>query len=212
MGRIVVFNSLTLDGVMQAPGRSDEDTRGGFQHGGWAVPYSDEDMGRAAGGSMATAGGLLLGRRTYEDFYSVWPKRTDNPYTEILNNSPKYVASNTLKEPLPWINSILLTGDVPGALAELKTRLSKDLVILGSGELLQTLIKHNLIDSYMLLIHPIILGSGTRLFRDGSAYAELKLVDAKPTSKGVVIATYQPTNGQSYPGLDDVIGRIHRRS
>src|SRR5512138_929204 len=99
MRKIIVFNSLTLDGVMQAPGRPDEDTRGGFQYGGWATPYSDAEMGKAAAESGATAGGLLLGRRTYEDFYKVWPKRTDNPYTEVLNNSQKYVASRTLKEP-----------------------------------------------------------------------------------------------------------------
>jgi dihydrofolate reductase len=192
MGRIVVFMSVTLDGVMQAPGRADEDPRGGFPYGGWAAPYSDPDMGRAAGESMATAGGLLLGRRTYEDFYSVWPNRTDNPYTEVLNNSPKYVASQTLKEPLPWMNSILLQGDVPEAVAALKAEQAKDLVILGSGELVQSLMKHNLIDIYMLLIHPLVLGSGQRLFRDGSPFTSLRLVDSKPTSKGVVIATYQP--------------------
>src|SRR6266540_6984234 len=117
MSKIVVFNSMTLDGVMQAPGRPDEDTRGGFQHGGWAAPYSDADLGRAAGESMATTGGLLFGRRTYEDFYTVWPNRTDNPFTEVLNNTQEYVASRTLKEPLPWMNSIPLKGAVPAAVA-----------------------------------------------------------------------------------------------
>src|SRR6266487_4976852 len=164
MSKIVVFNSVTLDGVMQAPARPDEDTRVGFQHGGWAIPYSDPDMGRAAGESGATAGGLLLGRRTYEDFYNVWPNRTDNPFTEVLNNSQKYVASRTLKEPLPWMNSTLLKGDVPEAVAGLKSQLDKDLVILRSGEPIQTLIRHNPIDIYTLLIHPLILGSGRRLF------------------------------------------------
>src|SRR5512140_382031 len=154
MSRIVVFNSVTLDGVMQAPGRPDEDLRGGFQYGGWAVPYSDPEMGKAAGESMSTAGGLLLGRRTYEDFYNVWPNRTDNPFTEVLNNSPKYVASRTLTEPLPWMNSILLKGDLPSAVAELKSQPVKDLVILGSGELIRTLMEHNLIDTYILFIHP----------------------------------------------------------
>ncbi len=138
MSKIVVFNSVTLDGVMQAPARPDEDTRGGFEHGGWAIPYSDPAIGRAFEESRATTGGLLLGRRTYEDFYKVWPSRTDNPFTEVLNNSPKYVASRTLKEPLPWMNSILLKGDVPAAVAELKSQPVKDLVILGSGELIQT--------------------------------------------------------------------------
>ncbi len=170
MAKIVVFNSVTLDGVMQAPGRADEDPRGGFPYGGWAGPYADPDLGMAAGESMATTGGLLLGRRTYEDFYSVWPSRTDNPYTEVLNNSPKYVASMTLQEPLPWMNSILLEGSVPDAVASLKKQLEKDLVILGSGDLIQTLMEHDLIDRYILLIHPLVLGTGTRLFRDGTAF------------------------------------------
>ena len=192
MARIVVFNSMTLDGVMQAPGRPDEDKRGGFQFGGWAAPYSDPEMGKAAGQSMATTGGLLFGRRTYEDFYSVWPNRKDNPFTEVLNNTPKYVASTTLKEPLPWMNSTLLKGDIPRAVAALKTQLEKDLVILGSGELIRTLMKHHLIDLYMLLIHPLVLGSGRRLFAEG-AYSTFQLVDSKTTPKGVVIATYQLT-------------------
>ncbi len=192
MARIVVFNSMTLDGVMQAPGRPDEDKRGGFQFGGWAAPYSDPEMGKAAGQSMATTGGLLFGRRTYEDFYSVWPNRKDNPFTEVLNNTPKYVASTTLKEPLPWMNSTLLKGDIPRAVAALKTQLEKDLVILGSGELIRTLMKHHLIDLYMLLIHPLVLGSGRRLFAE-DAYSTFQLVDSKTTPKGVLIATYQPT-------------------
>jgi len=191
MNKIVVFNSVTLDGVMQSPARPDEDTRGGFRYGGWAVPYADQEMGKAAGQNMATTGGLLLGRRTYEDFYAVWPNRTDNPYTEVLNNSPKYVASKTFKEPLPWMNSILLKGDVPQAVAVLKTQLEKDLVILGSGQLIQTLMKHNLIDQFMLLIHPLVLGTGHRLFPD-DVYSTLHLVDSKTTPKGVIIATYQP--------------------
>ena len=194
MSKIVVFNNVTLDGVMQAPGRPEEDTGDGFRHGGWAIPYSDPAIGRAIGESMATTGGLLFGRRTYEDFYSVWPNQTDNPFTEVLNNSPKYVASRTLKEPLPWMNSILLKGDVPSAIAELKSQPVKDLVILGSGELIRTLMEHNLIDTYMLLIHPLVLGSGRRLFPDG-VFATLQLVDVKPSSTGVVIATYQPKRG-----------------
>jgi len=192
MRKIVVFNSLTLDGVMQAPGRPDEDVRGGFPYGGWATPYADPEMGRAAGESMATTGGLLFGRRTYEDFYSVWPNRTDNPFTEVLNNTQKYVASRTLKEPLPWMNSTLLKGDVPEAVRGLKAGQGKDLVILGSGELIQTLMQHNLVDQYILMIHPLILGTGRRLFREGSAYSTLQLLDSKTTPNGVVIARYQP--------------------
>ena len=192
MRRIVVFNSLSLDGVMQAPGRPDEDRRGGFQHGGWALPYADPDMGRAAGESMTTTGGLLFGRRTYEDFYSVWPNRTDNPFTTVLNNTQKYVASTTLKEPLPWMNSTLLEGDAAEAVARLKEQPGKDLVVLGSGDLLQSLMRHNLVDEYMLLIHPLILGSGRRLFGDGGSFAALQLISSKTTTSGVVIATYRP--------------------
>lgn len=192
MSKIIVFNSLTLDGVMQAPARLDEDVRGDFPYGGWATPYSDPEMGRAAAESGATAGGLLLGRRTYEDFYQIWPNRTDNPYTEVLNNSQKYVASRTLKEPLPWMNSTLLKGNLPEAVAALKAQQDKDLVILGSGELIQTLMQHQLIDQYVLLIHPLVLGTGQRLFRERSAYSTLRLVDTKTTPKGVVIATYIP--------------------
>lgn len=192
MGKIVVFNSVTLDGVMQAPGRPDEDTRGGFPHGGWAIPYADPSLGKTVGESMATSGGILLGRRTYEDFYKVWPNRTDNPFTEVLNNSPKYVASRTLKEPLPWMNSVLLRGDVHQAVADLKARSPKDIVILGSGELIQSLMSHNLIDRYILSIHPLILGSGRHLFPEGSAYASLRLVRTEPTKTGVIITTYEP--------------------
>jgi dihydrofolate reductase len=141
---------------------------------------------------MATGGALLLGRRTYEDFYAVWPNRTDNPFTEVLNAAQKYVASTTLKEPLPWINSTLLKGDVPEAVAGLRAQPGKDIVALGSGQLVRTLIKHGLVDRYVLLIHPLVLGAGTRLFADGSAFAALRLVDVEPTSTGVVVAAYQP--------------------
>ncbi len=195
MRRIVVFMSLTLDGVIQAPGRPDEDRRGGFEYGGWGQQYADQEMGKAAGESMATTGGLLFGRRTYEDFYSVWPHRTDNPYTEVLNNAQKYVASTTLKEPLPWMNSTLLEGDAVDAVARLKHQPGKDMVVLGSGELVQSLMRGRLIDRYVLLIHPLILGSGRRLFTDTDSRAALKLIDTKTTSTGVVIATYQAAEG-----------------
>ena len=199
MRRIVAFMLLTLDGVMQAPGRSDEDLRGGFKRGGWAAPYADPVMGRVAGESMANTDALLFGRRTYEDFYSVWPNRTDNPFTEVLNNSQKFVASTTLAEPLPWRNSTLLKGDVPKAVEKLKQQPGKDVVILGSGELVNALRENNLIDEYVLQIHPLVLGSGRRLFADHGAYAALRLVDSKTTTTGVIIATYQPavTSGKN---------------
>jgi len=193
MSKIVAFTSLTLDGVMQAPGRPDEDRRDGFEYGGWAIPFADSVLGTVSGQSMASTGALLFGRRTYEDFFSVWPKRTDdNPFTTVLNNTQKYVASTTLKEPLPWVNSTLLRGDAADAVAQLKARPGKDIVVLGSGVLLQSLMRRNLVDDYVLLIHPLVLGSGRRLFTDGGQFAALRLVDAKPTTTGVVIATYQP--------------------
>jgi dihydrofolate reductase len=190
--KVVVVNHLTLDGVMQAPGRPDEDLRGGFEHGGWARPYGDEVMGRVMAEGMAQGGAMLLGRRTYEDFAAFWPNQKDNPFTEVLNDRQKYVASRTLPEPLPWNNSTLLKGDAAEAVAKLKEQPGKNLAVLGSGELVQSLMRHNLIDEYVLTIHPLVLGSGRRLFTDGGALAALRLVDAKTTTTGVVIATYQP--------------------
>ena len=193
MRRVVVINNVTLDGVMQAPGRPDEDTRGGFEHGGWAVmPNSDPVIGSAMGERMAQSGGLLLGRRTYEDLLSYWNTQ-DSPFKEALNDAPKFVASRTLREPLPWPNSTLLEGNAADAVAVLKQEPGNDLQIMGSGELVQSLMARDLIDEYMLLVHPLVLGSGRRLFADGGAVASLRLVgDASTTSTGVVIATYQP--------------------
>src|SRR5260370_29509832 len=173
MSKAVVFMSLTRGGVMQAPGRPDEDRRGGFEHGGWATPYATME---AAEESMAYTGALLLGRRTYEDFYAVWPNRTDNPFTAVLNNTQKDVASTTLEEPLPWSNSTLLKGDAPEAVARLKEELGKDLVILGNRELGQSLMRPHLVGEFVLLIHPLVLRSGRRLFPDRGAFAALRLV------------------------------------
>jgi dihydrofolate reductase len=191
MSKIVVTSHVTLDGVVQSPASPDEDTRDGFERGGWAAPYGDEVMGEVMAAGMASTRALILGRRTYEHFYSFWPHQTDNPYTEVLNNTQKYVASRTLSEPLPWMNSTLLGGDVGDAVAKLKQEPGGDLVILGSGDLIQTLLQRDLIDEFLLTIHPLVLGSGHRLFRDGGPYAKLKLVDSKPTTTGVMIATYQ---------------------
>ena len=166
MSEVVVFNHVTLDGVMQAPGRPDEDRRGGFEHGGWAASRMDAVVGAAAAEGMARGGSLLLGRRTYEDFAGFWPKQRDNPFTDVLNNTQKYVASRTLKEPLPWSNSTLLKGDPADAVARLKQQPGKDLVVLGSGRT-------------------------RRLFSDGGALAALRLLDTKTSTTGVVIATYQ---------------------
>ena len=186
-----MFNHMTLDGVMQAPGRPDEDRRDGFTHGGWAAGRMDSVMGEVTQEAMASRASLLFGRFTYEGFAGFWPKQTDNPFTEVLNGAQKYVASRTLTDPLPWQNSTLLKGDAAEAVGRLKKTAEKDLVILGSGELIQSLMSHRLIDRFVLMIHPVVLGTGRRLFRDGAAVSTLKLVDSRPSTTGVVIATYE---------------------
>ena len=193
MSRIVVFLSITLDGVIQAPGRPDEDTRGGFAHGGWAAPYADPVMGELAAEGMANTGGLLFGRRTYEDFYGFWPNQPEpNPFTAHLNATQKYVASNTLQEPLPWQNSTLLSGDATEAVAELRSGEGKDLVVLGSGALVRSLSRTDLVDEYDLLVHPLILGSGRRLFEGDALPRKLELMSTNTTTTGVILATYRP--------------------
>lgn len=189
MSKIIALVNVTLDGVMQSPARPDEDTRGDFKHGGWGVPYQAM---ASAGEINGNAGALLLGRRTYQDFYSVWPKRTGSPYSAYMDNVQKYVASRTLHDPLPWKNSTLLSGDAAETVAELKKMPGKDLVIMGSGELIQSLMKAGLIDEYVLLTHPIILGTGRRLFPTACAPASLCLLNSKISDKGVVIAAYKP--------------------
>ena len=191
MGKVVVIEHVTLDGVMQAPGRADEDQRDGFEHGGWAHARVDEVMGRVMGEGMARGGALLFGRRTYEDFFSFWPTQTDNPYTDVLDNTMKYVASRSLKEPLPWRNSTLLHGDAAEAVAKLKE--GDDLGVLGSGQLVRSLMQRGLVDEFVLMTHPLVLGTGRRLFADGGAFAELRLTDTTTTTTGVVIAKYQPS-------------------
>jgi dihydrofolate reductase len=201
MGKLVVLESVSLDGVMQAPGRVDEDLRGGFAHGGWAQPYRDAVMGQVMAGGMADVGPLLFGRRTYEDFFKVWPGRTDNPFTSVLDNAQKYVASTTLTEPLPWVNSTLLQGEAAVAVARLKQQSEKDVLVMGSGELVGTLMRQDLVNAYVLLIHPLLLGSGRRLFPDDGSLARLRLADAKTTTTGVIIATYHPAGDA--PGRND---------
>jgi dihydrofolate reductase len=190
---MIVINHLTLDGVMQAPGRPDEDRRGGFEYGGWAQADNDAVMGQALGEGMTQGGALLFGRRTYEDFAAFWPRQPEpNPFTAVLNNVQKYVVSRSLQEPLPWSNSALLKGDAAEAVAGLKERSEQDIAIMGSGELIQSLMPHNLIDEYLLMIHPLILGTGRRLFPDGTSLTSLRLIKSVPTTTGVIIATYQP--------------------
>ncbi|WP_066362079.1 dihydrofolate reductase family protein [Herbidospora mongoliensis] len=192
MGKIVVTENVTLDGVMQGPGRAEEDTRGGFRHGGWAGPYTDPVMMRVMGAGMATTGAMLFGRRTYEDFYSVWHGRTDgNPFTDVLDKARKYVASTTLSEPLTWQNSTLLAGEAGPAVEALKKEIDHDIVVLGSGELVRSLLAAGLVDRLVLSVHPLVLGAGRRLFADDGALAAFRLVESVPTGTGVVIATYE---------------------
>ena len=176
---------------MQAPGRPDEDTRGGFEHGGWAVPFADAVSMQAMGTHISAQRGFLFGRRSYEDILGHWNSVPDSPFADALNNASKYVAS-TSTEPLRWPNSTQITGDVPKAVAELKQEPGGDLNVMGSGVLIRSLLPHGLIDEFMLMISPIVLGSGRRLFEDAPR-SPLRLVDSRITTTGVVIATYQPS-------------------
>jgi dihydrofolate reductase len=190
--RIVVINHLTLDGVMQAPGRPDEDERGGFAHGGWAIPGNDPAMFQAVGQRMAVpGGGLLLGRRSYEDMLATWNAR-GGPFKDGLNNTAKYVVSSSAATRLDWPNSTLVHGDVPEAVAALKQVEGGNLVIMGSGQLMRSLLPHGLIDEYLLMIHPLVLGSGQRLFGQDGHGARLRLVESTTTGTGVILASYQP--------------------
>lgn len=185
MGELVAFEHVTLDGVMQAPGRPDEDTRDGFTAGGWAAPYQDAVAMEQAGKGMSTSAALLLGRRTYEDFYGYWPAQTDgNPFTTVLNEARKYVVSRTLTS-LPWQNSALVRVD---EVAAVKAELAGDLVVLGSGDLLRSL--GPLVDRFVLSIYPLALGTGRRLPLPAGGF---ELVSSVPTGTGVIIATYART-------------------
>jgi len=188
MRKVVVCTNVTLDGVMQSPARPDEDPRNGFEHGGWGAPYAAMTH---AGHVFAAADSLLFGRRTYLDFYNVWPKRPDSPFTPWLNAVQKYVVSRTLKEPLPWENSSLL-GDATADVRNLKQQAGKDILVMGSGELVRSLMGAQVIDEFVLLIHPIVLGNGTRLFADDGPFVKLSFASSTTTPTGVVIATYHP--------------------
>ena len=195
MRKLIVGEFLSLDGVMQAPGGPDEDPSGGFEHGGWQQLYSDEVFGSFVTKEFETTGGLLLGRVTYEIFAGYWPSApADNPLAGLINALPKYAVSTTLREPLSWTNSTLIADDVPARIARLKEEDGQDLRVIGSGQLAQTLIEHDLVDEYQLIIHPLILGSGKRLFREGNPKAALRLVECTPSTTGVVIARYVPAN------------------
>jgi dihydrofolate reductase len=197
--RLTLHTFLTVDGVMQAPGGPDEDPSSGFAHGGWSAPYGDEDFGTAMTGWFGNVSAFLLGRKTYEIFSSHWPRVTDpgDPIASKLNALPKYVASTTLAS-ADWHNSTILGGDVVAEVAKLKELPGDELQVHGSGALAHTLIDHDLIDEYRLLVFPVHLGSGKKLFRDGAKAAALRLISATTTGSGVVIATYQPAGPVRY--------------
>ena len=188
MGKVIVMNHVTLDGVMQGPGTADEDTRGGFEDGGWAVPRSDESVTAAMGERMGGSPSFLFGRRTYEQLLGSWNAQ-GGPFKEALNSTPKYVASHDEDAALEWPNSTLLHGNVPAGVADLKHSVGGNLVIMGSGELIGSLLDAGLIDEYLLFIHPVVLGNGRRLFADG-ARCSLRLMHSRSTDTGVIIADY----------------------
>lgn len=191
MARIVAIEHLTLDGVFQAPARADEDTRNGFAHGGWGIPGSDTKMQEVIGRAMAGGWSLLAGRTTYEDLHEAWAVRQpDNPMTRALAGAQKFVASHDAGyEPL-WENSTLLAGDAGGTVRALKQGHDKALVMFGSGKLLRALMRHGLVDELVLMVHPLVLGEGSRLFEPGQAPSTLKLSGQVSTATGVAILTY----------------------
>jgi dihydrofolate reductase len=194
MRKVIVNEFLALDGTAQAPGAADEDTSGGFQHGGWHMQYLDDTFGEWVTKLIGEAGGFLLGRRTYEIFAAYWPNAPEEEQVvaEPLNTKPKHVASTTLTDPLEWQNSSLLEGDVPSAVAGLKEKDGGDLLVIGSTVLVQSLIQHGLVDEFRLMIDPLLVGGGKRIFPDDGALRLLRLVDHEATSTGAIIATYAP--------------------
>ena len=197
MRKVIADEWMTLDGVIQAPGQPDEDPSGGFQHGGWHVGYFDDTAMRWVVESVVKAGGFLLGRRTYEVFAAHWPNASEEEQVlaEPLNTKPKYVASRTLAEPLAWQNSMVLQGDVGDAVAGLKQEDGEDLHLIGSSRLTQALVERDLVDEFRLMIDPVVVGGGKRLFGDDGVRRPLRLLDSQVTTTGVIIATYAPAKG-----------------
>lgn len=188
MRKIIVIEFITLDGVMQAPGGPEEDTSGGFKYGGWTVPYFDEFAGKAMGEQMKQPFSLLLGRKTFEIWASYWPQHEDS--WPGINDATKYIVSSTLTKP-DWENSIVINGDVVEEIKKLKNQDGPDLKVWGSGNLVQTLLKHDLVDELWLKIFPITLGTGKRIFAEGTIPAAFKLTDSKVSPSGVIFANYE---------------------
>jgi len=191
MRKLIVSTFLTLDGVMQAPGGPGEDDDAGFALGGWSVNYWDEKMGQVMGEAMSTPFDLVLGRETYDIFAAYWPHATDDAGAKPLNDATKYVASRS-RPTLEWSNSVLIEGDAAEGIAALKREDGPELQVHGSGNLIQTLMRHDLVDEYRLWVFPLVIGSGKRLFSDGTIPSALKLVDSTVSTTGVVIGTYEP--------------------
>jgi dihydrofolate reductase len=190
MRELIVNTFLTLDGVMQAPGGPGEDDSGGFEHGGWSVNYWDEQMGHVMDEVMSVPFDLLLGRTTYDIFAAYWPNAHEED-AKPLNDATKYVVSRG-RPTLEWSNSVLIEGDAAEGIAALKQEDGPELQVHGSGNLIQTLMRHGLVDRYRLWLFPVVIGSGKRLFADGTIPSALKLVDSTVSTTGVVIGTYEP--------------------
>jgi dihydrofolate reductase len=199
MRKVIVNEFMTLDGVVQAPGQQDEDTSGGFEHGGWHMPYMDEVAQKEVLEGINEAGGFLLGRRTYEIFAGYWPNAPDEEQViaEPLNSKPKYVASTTLSEPLEWQNSTVLDGDVAEAVPALKQEDGGDLHVIGSSELVRTLMANDLVDELRVMIDPLVVGGGKRVFNDDGALRPWRLVDSQVTTTGAILATYAPAESEA---------------
>jgi dihydrofolate reductase len=194
MRKVIINEFMSLDGVAQAPGAEDEDTSGGFHHGGWHMQFMDDVSRPWVLGGIVEAGGFLLGRRTYEIFAAYWPNAPEEEQViaEPLNTKPKWVASTTLDGELPWQNSTVLGGDVPAAVAALKREDGDDIHVIGSLELVRTLLENGLVDELRLMIDPVLLGGGKRFFSDDGAMRSFRLADSEVTSTGAILATYAP--------------------
>ena len=192
--RVIVSDFISLDGVVQAPGGKEEDTEGGFAHGGWSMPYFDpEAMGAAIGEAMGNTEALLFGRRTWRVMADAWPGRAGDPFADRMNEMPKYVASRTLtQDDLEWNTTLLPADDAVGAVRELRERPGGDLQIMGSASLATQLVSQGLVDEFSLMLEPIVLGGGKRLFPDDGTARPLELVSVKPAATGVLICTYRP--------------------